>query len=645
MPQNELFWGGPIRQGALLANQLKYVWTESSPNLSGIPMAQTVPLDNFPTLEWLLKAAVTIADLLVNAIASLLKQIFPAQAGGLNRYNSQLASLRSQLATVQSSYSDLRAQASAGDAGSAVLAVQAQALQGTLSGVVTQLVALQASLKTEVTALSGRGGFKDDDAASLARYDQMFATLPKPAIAQNFRDDEMFAHLRVAGPNPMLLARASSLPAKFPLTNAQYQSVMGTADSLQGAAAAGRLYLADYVGLGAMGDERPVSKLLSQTGYASAPIALFAVPAGGGALQPVAIQCGQAPGTYPVIVRSSASGSGAYWTWQMAKTVVQVADFNYHEMFVHLGRTHLLSEAFAIATYRQLAPNHPINVLLVPHFEGTLFINDLAGKVIMGPGTFGDVILAAPIGILQAGAGNDRLALDFYAAMLPSDLKARGVDTDSTLSDYPYRDDALLVWNAIRQWVADYVALYYLSDADVTGDTELAAWTADVIDNGKVKGFRSIRSRAQLIDVLTMIVFTASAQHAAVNYPQRDFMTYIPAFAGMAGAATPAAKTAGNGAADWFALMPQSRLTDIEQLNFLSLLGGVHYRPLGDYRQREFPYLPVLTDPRVVQAGGPLDRFRQALKTIESQIGGRNRTRKYPYGYLLPSRIPTSTNI
>jgi arachidonate 15-lipoxygenase len=493
--------------------------------------------------------------------------------------------------------------------------------------------------------LSSNGGFKDDGAASLVRYDQMFATLPEPAIAQNFRDDEMFAHLRVAGPNPMLLARVSSLPAKFPLTNAQYQSVMGVADSLQGAAAAGRLYLADYVGLGAMGDERPVSKLLSKTGYASAPIALFAVPAGGGALQPVAIQCGQAPGTYPVIVRSFTSGSGAYWAWQMAKTVVQVADFNYHEMFVHLGRTHLLSEAFAIATYRQLAPNHPLNVLLVPHFEGTLFINDIAGKIIMGPGTFGDVILAAPIGILQAGAGNDRLALDFYAAMLPADLKARGVDTDSTLSDYPYRDDALLIWNAIRQWVADYVAVYYLSDADVTGDTELTAWTADIIDNGKVKGFRSIRSRVQLIDVLTMIVFTASAQHAAVNYPQRDFMTYIPAFAGMAGAPSSAAKAAGNSGADWFALMPQSRLTDIAQLHFLSLLGGVHYRTLGDYRQRIFPYLPSLTDPRVVQAGGPLDRFRQALKTIESQIARRNQTRKYPYNYLLPSQIPTSTNI
>ncbi|MGX7000227.1 lipoxygenase family protein [Caballeronia sp. KNU42] len=608
-------------------------------------MAQTVPLDNMPTLEWLLAAATTIADLLINAIASLLKQVVPTQAGGLNEHFSQLTTLRGQLAAIQSSFSELRAQAGAGDANSAALAVQAQSLESTLSGVVNQLATLQASLKTKVSALSDSNGFKDDNATSLARYDQMFATLPRPAIAQNFRDDEMFAHLRVAGPNPMLLTRASSLPGKFPLTNVQYQAVMGASDTLQQASAAGRLFLADYAALGAMGDERPVSKLLSKTGYASAPIALFAVPAGGGALQPVAIQCGQAPGTHPIIMRSPAPESATYWTWQMAKTVIQVADFNYHEMFVHLGRTHLLSEAFTIATHRQLASSHPLNALLVPHFEGTLFINDLAGKVIMGPGTFGDVILAAPIGILQGCSGIDRLLLDFYASMLPADLKSRGVDTDSTLLEYPYRDDALLVWNAIRQWVADYVAIYYLSDADVTGDTELAAWTADVKDNGKVKGFRTINNRAQLIDILTMIIFTASAQHAAVNYPQRDYMTYIPAFAGMAGAATSAAKVTGNSEVNWFTLMPQSRLTDIEQLNFLSLLGGVHYRPLGDYRQHEFPYLPSLTDARVVQAGGPLDRFRQALKSVESQIVQRNQARKYAYGYLLPSRIPVSTNI
>ncbi|MGQ2931438.1 MAG: lipoxygenase family protein, partial [Sphingopyxis sp.] len=48
------------------------------------------------------------------------------------------------------------------------------------------------------------------------------------------------------------------------------------------------------------------------------------------------------------------------------------------------------------------------------------------------------------------------------------------------MPEYPYRDDALLLWNAIAQWVGDYVATYYLSDTDVSGDHELQAWAIDL---------------------------------------------------------------------------------------------------------------------------------------------------------------------
>jgi arachidonate 15-lipoxygenase len=148
-------------------------------------------------------------------------------------------------------------------------------------------------------------------------------------------------------------------------------------------------------------------------------------------------------------VVDDAANAEAYWAWQSAKTTVQVADFNYHEMFVHLGRTHLMSEAFAMATQRQLAVAHPLSRLLSPHLEGAMFINDAATLIIMAPLTTGDVILAAPIETLQRDCGRDRLAYDFYDNMLPNDLRARGVDNTDELPDYPYRDDALLIWNAI----------------------------------------------------------------------------------------------------------------------------------------------------------------------------------------------------
>ena len=82
------------------------------------------------------------------------------------------------------------------------------------------------------------------------------------------------------------------------------------------------------------------------------------------------------PRCTPIFTPSAAAD--AQWGWEMAKLVVQVADGNYHELFTHLARTHLVIEAFAVATHRHLAQAHPLWALLVPHFEGTLFINDQA---------------------------------------------------------------------------------------------------------------------------------------------------------------------------------------------------------------------------------------------------------------------------
>ncbi|WP_279610462.1 lipoxygenase family protein, partial [Burkholderia gladioli] len=99
--------------------------------------------------------------------------------------------------------------------------------------------------------------------------------------------------------------------------------------------------------------------------------------------------------------------------------------------------------------------------------------------------------------------------------------------------DYPYRDDGMLIWNAIRRWVGAYVGVYYLSDSAVINDYELAAWTKDVAGSGRVKGFVTIQSRQQLIDVLTLVIFNASAQHAAVNFSQPDYCLYAPALSAL----------------------------------------------------------------------------------------------------------------
>ncbi|MDB9309816.1 lipoxygenase family protein [Aphanizomenon sp. CS-733/32] len=46
-------------------------------------------------------------------------------------------------------------------------------------------------------------------------------------------------------------------------------------------------------------------------------------------------------------------------------------------MSSHLCRTHFVMEPFAVVTPRQLAQNHPLRILLKPHFRFMLANNDL----------------------------------------------------------------------------------------------------------------------------------------------------------------------------------------------------------------------------------------------------------------------------
>ena len=365
--------------------------------------------------------------------------------------------------------------------------------------------------------------------SSLKDYQKLFPQMKIPKIADTFSEDEVFAYMRVAGYNPVMIERVNNLGDRFAVTEAQYQQVMGNDDSLAAAGEEGRLYLADYGILsGAVNGTFP-----KQQKYIYAPLALFAVPKNADKLplmRPIAIQCGQNPEDNPIITPNS----GKY-AWLLAKTIVQIADANFHEAVTHLGRTHLFVGPFVMATNRQLPDYHPLNILLRPHFEGTLAINDAAQKRLIASGGGVDELLGSTIDNSRVLAVIGLLSYGFNEAMLPKQLEKRGVDDIEKLPVYPYRDDALLIWKAIHQWVSDYLSIYYKSDASVENDTNLQNWAAEAgaYDGGRVPNFGQENGRIQtldyLIDAVPLIIFTASAQHAAVNFPQGDMMSYAPA--------------------------------------------------------------------------------------------------------------------
>jgi len=639
LPQNDSPAQQAARAAQLAATQTVYVWTDDVPTLPGVPLATHVPRNDVPTIAWFGRLITIGLAIVRNALAVKLDGVDKGElAGPRTDYETALA----ECDAIEASTAKIAAdhgvheggtifERIVGDVENAVAAIERDAHLSLLQGYKDRLEELMKVSDAEVAELGRK------TPRSLDAYRALFRTLPVPGIAYNFQDDGEFARLRVQGPNNMLITAAGdALPANFPLSAKQYAAVVN-GDTLDRALADGRLFLLDYKDLAVLDP----GTWKGEAKYVGQPIALFAVPPGGSSLVPVAIQCGQDPADFPIFTPSPAPEK--LWGWEMAKLVVQVADGNYHELFTHLARTHLVIEAFAVATHRHLAEVHPIWALLVPHYEGTLFINEAAATSLIAADGPIDHIFAGTITSSQAAAVDARLAFDFYARMLPADLAARGVGSDSALADYPYRDDALLVWNAIHEWARQYVDLYYANDAAVAADTELAAWAACLATEAKIRGFGPVTSRKQLANVCTMVMFTASAQHAAVNFPQKDIMAFAPAVTGAGWEAAPTGQR-GHDKPGWLAMMPPMALA-LEQLNVLELLGSLHYRPLGDYRSNAFPYPKWFQDPRVTAKSGPLAWFQAALADVETEILARNAQRFAPYPYLQPSLIPTSINI
>jgi arachidonate 15-lipoxygenase len=463
---------------------------------------------------------------------------------------------------------------------------------------------------------------------SLDDYADLFREIDLPPIHKNYKDDAVFAELRVAGPNPVMLHRITRVPDHFQVTGEQFAATM-KGDSLEAAGQENRLYLVDYKALEGMDNGQLKRAEAIVTKYAYAPLALLAVDKSSGALCPVAIQCKQTPGPdNPVFTPRDGNN------WLIAKTIVEIADGNVHEAVTHLARTHLYIEPFCIAMHRQLARRHPLFRLLAPHFEGTLSINNAAAEKLVAPGGPVELLTSSPIKqTLQAVVSGVETYL-FDEQFLPKALAKRDVADSDALPNYPYRDDALLYWKAIHQWVTEYVGTYYKTESDVVSDVELQRWATEVVssEGGRIRGMSAINSKEYLAEVLTMVIYTASVQHAAVNFPQWDYMSYVPNMP-LAGYAPAPTSTDEATDADYLKYLPPTDIARL-QMEVGYMLGAVHYTQLGQYDADHF-------GPEV---GAALKTFQAAIKGIGEQIQARNQQRR-PYQILAPHGIPQSINI
>ncbi len=131
-------------------------------------------------------------------------------------------------------------------------------------------------------------------------------------------------------------------------------------------------------------------------------------------------------------------------------------------------------ESVILSTHRQLAENHPLHVLLSPHFANTMITNDIAMTSLIGPNGNMERLqsgtLESSLDLAKRSIREFRL-LDSAPA---KDFAARGVDDTDALAAYPFRDDGLRSWGPLQAWVRGYLELYYTSDELVAGDHQLS---------------------------------------------------------------------------------------------------------------------------------------------------------------------------
>ncbi|ESW18149.1 hypothetical protein PHAVU_006G016900 [Phaseolus vulgaris] len=369
--------------------------------------------------------------------------------------------------------------------------------------------------------------------------------------------DEQFARETLAGVNPYSIQVVKEWPLKSKLDPQIYGSpesaitreviepqIIGYC-TVEEAIKQKKLFMLDYHDL-FLPFVSKVREIKGTTLYGSRTLFFLTEQ---GTLKPLAIELTRPPMEgkpqwKQVFKPSSHSNSHAtnLWLWRLAKVHVLAHDSGYHELVSHWLRTHCAVEPFIIATHRQLSTMHPIYRLLHPHMRYTMEINSLAREVLISAnGVIETSFSPRKYSMEISSVAYDQL-WQFDLQALPNDLISRGMavaDPNAphglklTIEDYPFANDGLLIWDAIKEWVSEYVNHYYPSPSTVESDQELQAWWTEIRtvghgDKAEEPWWPNLKTPEDLAEIITTIAWVASAHHAAVNFAQYAYGGYFP---------------------------------------------------------------------------------------------------------------------
>nr|AHX56188.1 lipoxygenase [Diospyros kaki] len=484
-----------------------------------------------------------------------------------------------------------------------------------------------------------------------------------------WRKDEEFAREMLAGVNPVVIRGLQEFPPASKLDPIIYGNQTSTVTreqieknmnglTVDKAIKNNKLFILDHHDA-LMPYLRRINTTSTKT-YASRTLLLLQDD---GTLKPLAIELSlphpqgdQHGATSQVFTPAEHGIEGS--VWQLAKAYAAVNDSGYHQLISHWLNTHAVIEPFVIATNRQLSVLHPIYKLLHPHFRDTMYINALARQILINAG-----------GVLEKTVFPAKYAMEmssfvyknwnFTEQGLPSELLKRGVAVRDSrqpyglrllIEDYPYAVDGLEIWSAIETWVREYCSFYYSTDESVQGDSELQLWWIELRNEGHgdkkdEAWWPEMQGRAQLIQTCTIIIWVASALHAAVNFGQYPYAGYLPNRPTISRRFMPEP-----GTREYAELEsnPESAFLKTITAQFQTLLGVSLIEILSRHATDEI-YLGQRESPDWTSDAQPLEafeRFRMQLVQIEHRIVQRNNDKRWknrfgpvkvPYTLLYPS--------
>ncbi|KAL5169275.1 Linoleate 13S-lipoxygenase 2-1, chloroplastic [Glycine soja] len=496
-----------------------------------------------------------------------------------------------------------------------------------------------------------------------------------------FRDEE-FARQTVAGLNPYSIRLVTEWPLRSKLdpeiygppesaiTSEIINKEIGGIMSVEKAIEEKKLFMLDYHDI-LLPYVNKVRKLKGKTLYGSRTLFFLNSE---GTLRPLAIELTRPPsssnnkGQWKQVFTPSWH-STSVWLWRFAKAHVLAHDSGYHQLVSHWLRTHCVTEPYVIATNRQLSELHPIYKLLHPHFRYTMEINAIAREALINADGTIESSFAPGKYSIEISSAAYALEWRFDKQALPADLVSRGMAVKDpfsphglklTIQDYPFANDGLLLWDAIKLWVTDYVNHYYPEPSLVESDEELQAWWTEIrtlghADKKDEPWWPRLKTPKDLIGILNTIIWVTSGHHAAVNFGQYVYGGYFPNRPTIVRTKMPSEDPTEE---EWkkFIANPERALlkcfpSQLQATRVMAVLDILStHSPdeeyIGEKMEPSWGEDPVIKD--------AFERFRERLKKLETLIDERNENTKLknrngagivPYELLKPFSKPGVTGM